>query len=153
MTKNESLTFDITLSGTYWNKKPEYSVWLDDTQIERKIITTASDELFTVKFDPTLSEGPHIFKVRLENKEPTDTKLLDDDTIEKDMLLNIESIVIDDIDLGNLKWTKSYFLMDEMTYIDNEYTNKMDSCVNLGLNGSYIIEFSSPYYLWLLENL
>ena len=44
---------------------------------------------------------------QMVNKQNYDTVVLKDGTIDKDMLLNIENIVIDDIDIGNLKWTVS----------------------------------------------
>ena len=149
----ETLNFIITLSGTHWNKVPEYSIWIDNNQIERKLIPTKSDELYTTTFSVSLDDGPHTLKIRLENKEDVDTKLSKDGSIEKDMLLNIESITVDDIDISNLKWTLSYYLTDNIVFVDGEETNKLTNCVNLGWNGAYILDFSCPYYLWLLENL
>jgi hypothetical protein len=151
--KDESLQFDLTLSGTYWNKKPEYSVWLDSECIERKIITTDSDSLFNVSFKRSLHEGPHSLKIRLENKESSDTQVFEDGSFGNDMLLNIENVVIDDIDIGNLKWTISHYITDQMVIVDGKKVNRLESCINLGWNGAYIIDFNSPYYLWLLENL
>ena len=69
------------------------------------------------------------------------------------MLLNVENIVIDDIDIGNLKWTISKYVTDTPVDVDGETTNELESCINLRWNGSYIIDFECPYYLWLLENL
>jgi hypothetical protein len=150
--QEEKLNFTIELSGTYWDKKPEYSIWIDDSQIERKIIPTESNELHTVLFSVSLVDGPHALKIRLENKVVTDT-VLKDGNIVQDMLLNIESITVDDIDIGNLKWTLSYYQTDSTVFVDGENTNRLQNCVNLGWNGAYILDFSCPYYLWLLENL
>lgn len=150
--QEEKLNFSIDLSGTYWDKKPEYSIWIDDTQIERKIIPTESNELHTVVFSVSLADGPRALKIRLENKVSTDT-VLKDGSIVQDMLLNIESITVDDIDIGNLKWTLSYYQTDNTVFVDGESTNELKNCVNLGWNGAYILNFSCPYYLWLLENL
>jgi hypothetical protein len=150
--QEEKLNFTIELSGTYWDKKPEYSIWIDDSQIERKIIPTESNELHTVLFSVSLVDGPHALKIRLENKVGTDT-VLKDGNIVQDMLLNIESITVDDIDIGNLKWTLSYYQTDNTVFVDSENTNELKNCVNLGWNGAYILNFSCPYYLWLLENL
>ena len=149
----ETLKFDLTLSGTYWNKKPEYSIWLDDDEIERKVISTFSDELFTVSFSKKIEETSHQLKIRLENKGSRDTEILEDGSIGRDMLLNVENIVIDDIDIGNLKWTISKYVTDKPVDVDGETTSELESCINLGWNGSYIINFECPYYLWLLENL
>jgi hypothetical protein len=151
--KEEKLSFLIALSGTYWDKRPEYSIWIDGECIEKKIITAESKELFEVAFSKTFTEGPHSLKIRLENKQNYDTVVLKDGTIDKDMLLNIENIVIDDIDIGNLKWTVSHYITDKPVYVDGESTNRLEACINLGWNGAYTINFTCPYYLWLLENL
>jgi len=150
----EKLRFDITLSGTYWNKKPEYSILVDDTEVVGKTeIATASDEHFHVEFEHELEDGKHSLKVRLENKQSSDTEILEDGSIGRDMLLNIESINIDDIDIGTLKWTLSHYTTDKEVDVDGEKTNRLTNCINLGWNGAYTLEFESPYYLWLLESL
>ena len=69
------------------------------------------------------------------------------------MLLNIEDIVIDDISIGSLKWTKSKYITDSEVMFQGKHTSTIKNCVNLGFNGSYILEFTLPYYVWLLENL
>ena len=63
------------------------------------------------------------------------------------MLLNIDSIEIDEIDISELKWSASEFVADD----PNRPT--LQECVNLGWNGSYQLKFTSPFYLWLLENM
>lgn len=149
----EKLKFDLTLSGTYWKTVPEYSIWVDDDCIEKKTIETDSTELFTVSFEKALDDGAHKLQIRLENKGGNDTEVLEDGSIGRDMMLNIESIVIDDIDIGNLKWTLSKYIVDTPVEVDGETTDTLDNCVNLGWNGAYTLEFDCPYYLWLLENL
>jgi hypothetical protein len=93
-----------------------------------------------------LEEQEHCLEIRLENKTNSDT-IARGDEIVKDMLLNIDSIEIDEIDLGEVKWNKSEFVADD----PNRPTLK--NCVNLGWNGSYQLKFTSPFYLWLLENM
>lgn len=149
----ESLHFKIVLSGTYWGTVPKYSIIIDDTVVESEIVKQQSNELFEVEFDRQLNEGVHCLKIRLENKTNSDTQTDSEGTILNDMLLNIENIIIDDIDIGTLKWTKSEFVTDaEVTY-EGRPTTVIKNCVNLGFNGSYILEFTCPYYVWLLENL
>jgi len=60
------------------------------------------------------------------------------------MMLNIESIVIDDIDIGNLKWTLSKYIVDTPVEVDGKTTDTLENCVNLGWNGAYTIEFDCP---------
>ena len=62
----EKLKFDLTLSGTYWKTVPEYSIWVDDDCIEKKVIETDTTELFTVSFEKALDDGAHKLQIRLE---------------------------------------------------------------------------------------
>jgi len=149
MSEVEKLRFKIGLSGTYWAKKPIYSILVNDQVKDTCEITTASDEVFFVEFDCEVSEGPCTLKIRLENKENPDT--VTDDTTEefvilKDMLLNIESVEIDEIDLGNLLFTAKFIGDDPSRPV-------LDKCKHLGWNGAWTLEFASPFYIWLLENI
>lgn len=147
-TDTEKLHFKISLSGTYWSKQPVYTILVNDDVIKTDTITTASDEVFVVEFDKELTEGPATLKIRLENKDNSDTVQNEDKTeILKDILLNIVDIEIDNIDLGTLKYSKSQFVGDDLT------RSVMNECVNLGWNGTWTLSFESPFYIWLLENL
>ena len=144
----ESLKFNILLSGTHWNKYPEFSVWFDDEKILQDKIMF---DTHTVELEREVTDGEHTLKIRLENKTPEDT-LIENGEIVKDMLLNINDITIDDVSLGNLLWLAEYHL-DEPHEYQGKIVTKIDNCVNLGLNGAYVLKFTSPFYIWLLENL
>lgn len=145
----ETLTFKIGLSGTFWNKRPAFSVLLDDQKITNGSIVVAEKEIQYIEFSSEIAEDSnHKITIRLENKDSSDTVQSEDKTsIVKDMLLNIESIEIDEIELGSLLWSASTYIPD-----DNQFP-ETKNCVNLGWNGSYTLEFASPFYLWLLENM
>ncbi len=144
----ETLKFKIGLSGTYWDKKPAYSILIDGVQQASAIVNSESDVVFYEEFTIDLSEESHALSIRLENKTSNDTIQNDDKTeIVKDMLLNIESIEIDDIELGIFKWSQSEFIPDDSAI------PALKECVNLGCNGAYTLTFTCPFYLWLLENM
>lgn len=144
----ETLKFKIGLSGTYWDKKPAYSILIDGVEQVSAIIDVESDSVFYQEFTADLTEEQHTLTIRLDNKTNDDTVQNDDKTdIIKDMLLNIVSIEIDDIELGILKWSESEFIAD------NPANPNIKECVNLGWNGAYTLKFTSPFYLWLLENM
>jgi hypothetical protein len=144
----ETLHFKIGLAGTYWAKRPAYSILINDIMQCSGTVETASAEVFYVEFDATINQGPCNLKIRLENKDWTDTVQNEDKTeIVKDMLLNIRSVEIDEIDLGNLIYTKTQFVGDDSD------RPVLDKCQDLGWNGSWILAFDSPFYIWLLENI
>jgi hypothetical protein len=154
----EELSFKISLSGTYHDKMPAYSILLDDTLIKQATITQPTDVIEVIEFTAPISEGSHELKIRLENKDSSDTivrKERDDSTeyeIIKDMLLNIVGIEVDEISLGQLIWDSEYIL-DKPILIDDVLVEKIDKCVNFGHNGTYVLHFTSPFYLWLLEKI
>lgn len=143
----ETLNFKIVLSGTYWHTKvPAYTVLLDSVEFSKG---SATKESVTIEFSADIEEETeHILEIRLENKSDKDT-VQDPRTKEivKDLLLNIEEIQIDEISLGELKWSASEFIADDPD------RPTLKNCVNLGWNGSYKLKFTSPFYLWLLEHL
>jgi len=145
----EKLSFVVSLSGTFWEKRPQFSICIDDHQIIQSEIPDSI--IHPVTFEHTIDEGPHSLKIRLENKNKHDTQIVDGEVV-KDMLLNINDIVIDNIGLGNLIWSAEYILDTPQQYQGKTITH-LDSCVNLGWNGTYILKFSSPFYIWLLEKL
>jgi hypothetical protein len=145
----EKLSFVVTLSGTFWDRRPQFSIWLDDhAVIQSEIASTAQQP---VAFERTIDEGPHTLKIRLENKTNADTNIRNGEVID-DMLLNIDDITIDDISLGNLLWSAEYILDKKHIYKGQEIDH-LDGCVNLGWNGTYVLKFTSPFYIWLLEKL
>lgn len=144
----ERLHFKIGLAGTYWEKRPIYTISVNDKLIETREVEAPSEEVFYIEFDADVEEGPASLKIRLENKHWTDTIQNDDKTeILKDMLLNIKSVEIDEIDLANMIYTKTEFVGDDAD------RPVLDKCIDLGWNGTWTLAFESPFYIWLLENI
>jgi len=147
--QEENLSFKISLTGTFWDRRPQFSVWLDDHVVIQSEISSEAEQI--VNFERRVDEGPHELKIRLENKADADT-IIENGEVVKDMLLNIDDITIDDISLGNLLWSAEYILDKKRIYKGQEIDH-LDGCVNLGWNGTYTLKFTSPFYIWLLEKL
>jgi len=145
----ENLNFKISLTGTFWDRRPQFSVWLDDHAVVQSEIASSAEQV--VSFDRTVDEGQHELKIRLENKTNADTIIKNGEVID-DMILNIDDITIDDISLGNLLWSAEY-IPDQKQIYKGQEIDHLDGCVNLGWNGTYVLKFSSPFYIWLLEKL
>jgi hypothetical protein len=150
MPDKETVHFKLGIGATYWKKVPQYSILLNDNVIkENASIDTPSDEFEYVEFDADLVEDEtYVLKIRLENKDNSDTVENEDKTaILQDMLLNIHSLEIEEIDLGELIRTHTVFVADDPA------RPELKNCVNLGWNGTWSLPFTSPFYIWLLENL
>jgi hypothetical protein len=132
------------LSGTHWDKIPEFSIGIGEQEFIKDFV---SDSM-VFSFTKELIEGEHILWIDFHNK--TDNQVIQNKNkteIIKDMLLNIEKISIDDVEIENIKWSGSQFIPKDCN------REILTNCVNLGWNGRYQIKFTSPVYLWLLENL
>ena len=146
---SETLKFRIGVSGSYWDKKPAYSVSVDGVEQISAVIAADTGVVEYAEFTlAVMEDSPHLLEIKLLNKTDDDVVQSQDQTeIVKDMLLNIESISIDDIELGQIKWDESEFVATDPA------RPTLKACLNLGWNGSYRLKFSSPFYLWLLEKM
>jgi len=144
----ERVHVKLGVSGTYWDKRPQYRVEYNDTVVCSGEITAESDVVEYVEFDCEYSTDDVALRVYLTNKTDSDTvENADKTAIVQDMLLNIVSCEIDEIDLGNLIYDRTEFVPDNA----NNPTLKI--CVNLGWNGAWCLRWTNPFYIWLLENI
>jgi hypothetical protein len=118
-------------------------------------ITEPSNVTEYVSFEcPVEEDKDHVLTVTFDNKTDSDVvENADKTAIEKDMLLNIDSIEIDDIDLATLTMTASKFKCAKPENWPEPGTTVLKNCVNFGFNGTYELKFTSPFYMWLLDNL
>ena len=154
MAEKESLHFKIGISGTYWDKRPQYSIAVGDNIIKEGAITVASDETEYIEFDYETDLDAPCLKISLLNKTDQDTVQNEDKTaIVNDMLLNIVSVEIDEINLGHLIYGLSEYHVAQSVEYNGEITNLVKNCVNLGWNGTWQLTWNNPFYIWLLENI
>lgn len=151
----EKLHFKIGLGATYWDKKPAYSVLVNDQVVVPSTVLnveTAVDcqcsDIHYVEFDHEVAEGPCTLQIRLDNKNQYDTiQTADKTAIVKDLLLHIRTVEIDEINLGNIIYTHTKFVGDDPE------RPVLEQCQDLGWNGAWTLPFESPFYIWLLENI
>jgi hypothetical protein len=141
---SETVDIKINISSTNWGDRyPGARVYINETLIHEGLIEDPTE----MSWSGDLADGDHKIVIEMYGKIPGDT-VMDGDTIVNDVVLNIDSIAIDEIELDQLLWSNSeYFPKDENA------PESMIECVNLGWNGRWELNFSSPVYLWFLENL
>jgi hypothetical protein len=155
MEEKEKLHFKIGLKGTSDKKQPLVRILVSEQEFYHGVLTSSPGEVQYIEFDVEVIEGTQSLQLFLLNKLSSDTKV-DNGIIVEDMVLNISSIEVDDIDLGTLLWTHSkYYPIYPAEYEDlqQKQITEITDCVDLGWNGTWKLEFSSPFYIWLLENL
>ena len=141
---SDVISIKIVLSSTHWDSRyPGARVSVDDIVIFENIIA----EKTTIEWAGNLSDGKHTVSIEMYNKNPGDTVLDENGIIVKDVLLNIETVEIDGIALGQLLYEKPIYYPK-----DKDAPEIVKRCLNLGWNGSWMLEFTTPSYLWFLEN-
>lgn len=117
------------------NKIPEIDIRWNEKQLYiglvKEHISLESDE--NNSFD---------LKIYFTNKDPSDTLVDEHNNIVGDLNFELENIVIDDIDLENLKWQSSY------THGNNE---SIPGCLFFGPKGFWHFGAYLPILKWKLE--
>jgi len=165
----EEVDFVITISAEHWDKKPMFSITLNDEEVinpqEFDLPNGEEKKLVFSKSLPASDESDCVLKINLLNKEPTDTKKdnyddPDNYEIVADMLLIVNEIEIDGISLpvGSDYIIDSdsvgyYSVNEPVEYRGEPNTTKIPGCTTMGWNGSYCYEFKTPIYLWLLDQI
>lgn len=156
----ETLNFKIGLSRSSDIKELEYSIYVGEIEYVSGFLTKQPNEIEYLIFDAEVSEGESSIIIKLKNKTDSDTVKDANGNIIQDIMLNVESIEVDEIDLRQMIWTHSNYqpkysssYVLEQEKLGNKLDNSIKKCVNLGWNGYWSITFTSPFYIWLLENI
>jgi len=143
----EKTEIKINLSPTFWDKAPQAKVFVNEQCFYDSEIKESTD----IDISVNLPEGQHRLIIELHNKNKYQT-VLENDKIIKDQLLNINNISFDEIDIGYLSHRLSKYYPDQNVY-NQAVPLLVNNCVNLGYNGRWELEFTTPIYIWLLENI
>jgi hypothetical protein len=153
--EQEKLHFKIGLSGSSTRKQPEFKIQVGGNMYYSGQLSLDPGVTEYFEFDAEVIEGSNTLTIELLNKSNNDT-VVKDGVIVDDLLLNIDSIEIDEIDLGALLWSNSVYVpIYPDNYLDEQQKQikEVRNCVNLGWNGAWNFPFASPFYIWLLENI
>lgn len=122
-------------------------VWIDNSKyFDSKISPGKAKVMFAIEED----ESTHQFKIIFKNKTDGHTVIDDNGNIVNDEHLLIENITVDDINIDHM------FIEHSKYYHDTNGTQQLENhpfCGYLGCNGIVTLDFSTPFYIWLLENM
>ena len=107
-------------------------------------------EKIAFEYDINDNDGEHKLQIVLTGKTTDHTRVDADGNIIKDATLTISNIVIDDININQLFLDKCVYTHD-FNGTQPEIQDSFHGVV--GCNGTISFEFSTPIYLWLLENM
>lgn len=145
----ETVNIKFTLEPEWFNNAPKIKVAVNDQTLLDVELGTKLDYEQTVELE---DDSNYQLTFTLYNKTKYDT-VVKDGVIEKDTLIKISNIELEDIDLTSmLSLNKElfYYEHDNNSSTDLEKHTLYDT---LGCNGTATINFTTPFYIWLLENL
>ena len=139
------VSFDV--SNSDFLARLGLEVWIDHTEI---FSCDHVQQAQTITFDLSNDDGDHELRFVLKNKTKEHTQIDQNGTIVKDAVLMIDNLKFDKIELGQLFSEYAVYTHDfngSATEIQDKFYGTM------GCNGTVSLEFSTPIYLWLLENM
>ena len=158
--QTERLKFKLELYATYWDKPPVAEISINGESQYRSEITGTEKEPTVIEFEKELTEGEkYTLNISRSGKEPNQTVVNAEGGIEKDQLLHIKQIEIDEIDLGALVYEGLYTPTypepwhSQQVSAGNTPEKSFKNVTAIGHNGTWTLAFESPFYMWLLENL
>jgi 23S rRNA U2552 (ribose-2'-O)-methylase RlmE/FtsJ len=139
------ISFDIETSDAECPMGVE--IWLDDAVLLRH---NHVQEKITFSHDISDDDGEHKLRVVISGKTSGHTQVDEAGNIVKDATLQISNVVIDDIDVNQLFLEKCVY-----THNFNDTQSEIQDTFHgvAGCNGTISFSFSTPIYLWLLENM
>ena len=156
----EKLKIKLQLYATMWDKPPIAEVLMGDKSYSRKEISATETKPDTIEFEHECTEGSdYTLKIIRSGKGNRQCVVNDKGDILKDQVLHIKSIEIDEIDIGALVFDGVYRpeypepWATQQRSAGNELPAEFKNVTEMGHNGTWSLTFSSPFYMWLLENL
>jgi len=147
----ETIHININLGSIFFNKAPNVSIRLNKQQVFDQPIIEDTNISFTTDLK---DDSQHELNIMLYGKTEDDTNIATNGEIFEDTLVFINDIKIEDISIFKTleaKECEDWYYEHDCNGI--EEFKKYPVRDTMGCNGSVIVKFITPTYLWLLENL
>ena len=139
------ISFDIETSDAECPLGVE--IWLDDAVL---LANNHVQEKICFSHDINDDDGEHELRVIMSGKTSDHTRVDEAGNIVKDATLQISNVVIDDIEINQLFLEKCVY-KHNFNGTQPEIEDTFHGVA--GCNGTISFKFSTPIYLWLLENM
>lgn len=122
-------------------------IWLNNNKIFDTEHVDSTVECQTVFSD---DDGEHELQFVMKNKTIDQTQIDETGAILKDACLTISDVAFEGIELGHMFIEQTHYTHD-FNDTQSEITEKFYG--SMGCNGTVSLRFTTPIYLWLLENM
>ena len=147
MSTTESLALKFSVSSTDYSVPLGLRISVDhDIVYENAHVSTPADVQYPLSDD----DGKHELTFELFGKLPEHTQIDGDGNIVSDAMLSIVGVEIDEIDIDQITQFQAVYNHDcngTQPPIEDKFYGHM------GCNGTVTLKFTTPVYLWLLENM
>ena len=155
----EKLKFKLELWAEHWDKAPKVEIFINNYSHYSQEITGTEKKPTVIEFQHEFNEGEKYSLVIERSGKDRKQTIVENGKIIKDQLLHIKYIEIDDIDIGALVYEGIYTPQypepwaSQQVAIGNVLPKSFKNVTCIGHNGRWELSFTSPFYMWLLENL
>tara|TARA_Y200000002_G_C22517049_1_gene593874 strand:- start:355 stop:801 length:447 start_codon:yes stop_codon:yes gene_type:complete len=105
-----------------------------------------------VEIDVDLEDNSdNVLTIEYLNKDPVNDVIFDQSVILKDKRVEVKKISINDIELGYHNFDNNDTFIYES--LDGKVIHKGFEACKLSWNGRTSLKFSTPIYIWILENI
>ena len=145
MTNTICITFELVTTNDL--AQLGFEAWVNDT---RFVLIAHVQGKQLVKIDLPDVDGDHELRLVLTGKTEEHTKIDEQGAIVSDATLAISNLAFDEIKLGHMVTrlaTYSHDFNGTKQLVQDKFYGVM------GCNGTASLKFTTPIYLWLLENM
>ena len=121
-------------------------VWIDNTCV---VNVEHVNRIVHFSHEMSDDDGNHELRIVMKHKIPEHTELDDAGNIVRDAMLVVSDIKFDEIALENLFLEHTVYTHD---FNGSQPTIEDKFFGDMGCNGTVSMKFTTPAYLWLLEN-
>jgi len=146
MTNTFAITADVNTNST--ENPLGLEVWLDDKLLQN-IDCVVGPTAISVDVEDA-DDVEHELKFVLKNKTTDHTTVDESGNILKDSVVEIKNLKFDNIELGHMFYEQAVY---KHNFNGNGPDTEEKFYGTTGCNGSVVLKFSTPMYLWLLENM
>lgn len=152
---SETITFELHLVSEFWNTPPLATITVDDTEYFNGPVAAG---LTVVKFTHTCAfDRPH--RLTLDRQGKTDDEIrIEPDGTRAEQWLTIEKVKIDGVDIRNIVWSYSVNIPEypepwasDQIAAGNQLNNKVIGDTKFGHNGVWYLDFTSPFYIYIMQ--
>lgn len=141
-----TVKFACTIDSTNRSCPLGLEIWIDDQKIFN---TDHITDTVAYEHNMTDTDGEHSLRFVMKGKTPDHTKINEDGEIVSDARIIIKDIEFDDISLKQM-FTDLAVYTHDFNGTGDQIQDKFYG--EMGCNGVVELKFTTPIYVWLLEN-